>query len=180
MPWFPGDSLNVGLGQGFVLATPLQLAVMTGTMARRGEFIAPKMVNKVGDNVVETERRAHQADVSEADWEHVHSAMVNVVHGLRGTAQVIRKGMKYRMAGKTGTAQVVGIAQEEEYDSEKLLERQRDHALFVAYAPAKNPQIAVAVIVENGEHGSSTAAPVARKVIDAYMVSQSRKDGDQG
>lgn len=171
LPWFPGDSLNAVLGQGDVLATPLQLAVMTAAMARRGEFVEPKMVYRVGDTHLSSARRAQPENVDAAHWDHIHDAMEEVVHGVRGTAQGIRRGMAYRMAGKTGTAQVVGIAQGEEYDSEKLLERQRDHALFVAFAPVQDPKIAVAVIVENGEHGSSTAAPVARQVIDAYMAS---------
>ncbi|MEL7401172.1 MAG: penicillin-binding transpeptidase domain-containing protein, partial [Pseudomonadota bacterium] len=171
LPWFPGDSLNAVLGQGDVLSTPLQLAVMTAAMARKGEFIEPKMVYRVGDVEQLAVRRDHADNVDDVHWQHIHESMEEVIHGLRGTAQGIRRGMKYRMAGKTGTAQVVGIAQDEEYDSEKLLERQRDHALFVAFAPVKEPKIAVAVIVENGEHGSSTAAPIARQVIDAYMAS---------
>lgn len=171
LPWFPGDSLNAVLGQGDVLATPLQLAVMTAAMARKGEFVEPKMVYRVGDVEQPTVSRAQADAVDDVHWQRIHEAMEEVVHGLRGTAQGIRRGMQYRMAGKTGTAQVVGIAQGEEYDSEKLLERQRDHALFVAFAPVKDPKIAVAVIVENGEHGSSAAAPVARQVIDAYMAS---------
>jgi penicillin-binding protein 2 len=91
------------------------------------------------------------------------------VHGLRGTAQRIRRGLKYKVAGKTGTAQVFGIAQEEEYDEETVAQKLRDHALFISYAPAEDPQIAVAVIVENGGHGSSVAAPIARKVMDAFF-----------
>ena len=169
LPWFPGDSLNVGLGQGFVLTTPLQLANMMAILARRGEQISPKLVHSVSDVLLPTAHDKIANNPSKANWDYVFSAMENVVHGLRGTAQGIRRGIKYRMGGKTGTAQVVGIPQGEEYDSESLLERQRDHALFVALAPIDNPEIAVAVIVENGEHGSSTAAPVARKVIDAYM-----------
>ena len=95
--------------------------------------------------------------------------MEDVVHHPRGTAKVISKNLQYRIAGKTGTAQVVGIKQDEEYDAEKVAKRNRDHALFIAFAPAENPRIAVAVLVENGEHGSTTAAPIARKVMDVYM-----------
>jgi len=91
------------------------------------------------------------------------------VHNIRGTAKGINKGLNYHIAGKTGTAQVIGIKQDEEYDAELVAKRNRDHALFIAFAPVEDPKIAVAVIVENGEHGSSTAAPVARKIIDAYM-----------
>jgi penicillin-binding protein 2 len=169
LPWFPGDSLNVGLGQGFVLTTPLQLATMTSTLARKGKFIAPKLVRSVGEESLPALVRMPTDQISDENWGYVFKSMEDVVHGLRGTAQGIRRGIKYRMGGKTGTAQVVGIAQDAEYDSEALLERQRDHALFIAIAPIDAPEIAVAVIVENGEHGSSTAAPVARKVIDVYM-----------
>jgi penicillin-binding protein 2 len=96
--------------------------------------------------------------------------MQEVVHGQRGTAKVINKDLDYHIAGKTGTAQVVGIKQDEEYDRELVAERNRDHALFIAFAPVEHPQIAVSVLVENGEHGSSTAAPLARQIIDAYMA----------
>jgi penicillin-binding protein 2 len=103
-------------------------------------------------------------------FESVIEGMVNVVNAPYGTARKSGVGASYTMAGKTGTAQVVGIAQDAEYDSEALLERQRDHALFVAFAPADDPKIAVAVVVENGEGGSKAAAPVAREVIDAWLL----------
>ena len=96
--------------------------------------------------------------------------MEAVVHGRKGTAAGISEDLEYRIAGKTGTAQVIGIAQDAEYDSEAIAKRNRDHALFIAFAPVETPRIAVAVIVENGEHGSSAAAPVARKVMDAYLL----------
>ena len=167
LAWYPGDSLNVGLGQGDVLATPLQLAAMTATMANRGRFIQPRLVEKIdGTETPVTIQDMYR--VSDEHWDHIFNAMKDVVHSARGTAQSIRRGMKYKMAGKTGTAQVVGIAQGEEYDSEALKERQRDHALFVAFAPGEDPKIAVAVIVENGEK-SSKAARVARRVIDRYL-----------
>jgi penicillin-binding protein 2 len=98
--------------------------------------------------------------------------MTNVVHGLRGTAYRISWGMEYIAAGKTGTSQVFGIAQDDEYDEETVAKNLRDHALFISYAPVENPRIAVAVIVENGGHGSSTAAPIARRVMDAYLLGQ--------
>jgi len=198
-PWFPGDSLNVGLGQGFVLTTPLQLATMSATLASRGHFRRPQLVHKVsnqeevsGDAEESLELDALNAltdkpeekaledvvagfvEVSAQHWDSIYKAMEDVVHSPRGTAQSIRYGLKYRMAGKTGTAQVVGIAQGEEYDSQALAERQRDHALFIAFAPVDDPQIAVAVIVDNGEK-SSTSAKIARKVIDYYLDDQAAK-----
>ena len=99
--------------------------------------------------------------------------MKDVVHGARGTAKGIARDIGYTMAGKTGTAQVISIAQGERYNAEEIAERQRDHALFIAFAPVEDPKIAVSILVENGEHGSSTAAPMARAVIDTYM--QTRK-----
>lgn len=168
LAWYPGDSLNVGIGQGDVLTTPLQLATMTATLANRGKFIQPRLVQSIDGE--ETEALVQQMySVSDEHWDYIYKAMEDVVHGVRGTAQSVRRGLKYKMAGKTGTAQVVGIAQGEEYDSEALRERQRDHALFVAFAPVDAPKIAVAVIVENGEK-SSKAAKVARRVIDRYLA----------
>jgi penicillin-binding protein 2 len=103
----------------------------------------------------------------------VHKAMQNVVHSGRGTARSINKGLTYRIAGKTGTAQAISIDAEDKYDNTKIAERQWDHALFVAFAPADDPKIAIGLIVENGEHGGSAAAPIARAVFDAYMQSNS-------
>ena len=105
-------------------------------------------------------------------WDTVQNAMVNVVHGPTGTARRIGRDATYKIAGKTGTAQVFGLGQDEEYDAEKIAKKLRDHALFIAYAPADNPTIAIAVVVENGGSGSSAAAPVARQVLDAYLVEE--------
>ncbi|TNF07923.1 MAG: penicillin-binding protein 2 [Gammaproteobacteria bacterium] len=163
--WYPGDTVNTSIGQGFTLATPMQLAVATSRLASRGEIRSPQLVRKQHG----IPPPAGIIKASESNWNYVHTAMQEVVHGLRGTAKGINKGLEYHIAGKTGTAQVIGIKQDEEYDAEKVAKRNRDHALFIAFAPVENPKIAVSVLVENGEHGSSTAAPVARKLIDAYM-----------
>ena len=168
MPWFPGDSLNMGIGQGFVLTTPLQLASMTATLASKGVHRQPRLVKKVGEQEL-PDKATKVVEASEKNWSLVMESMEEVVHGQRGTAKSIARKANFRMAGKTGTAQVVGIAQDAEYDSEALAERQRDHALFVGYAPAENPKIAVAVIVENGEK-SSLAAKVAREIFDEYLL----------
>ncbi len=170
MHWFPGDSLNVSIGQGDVLTTPLQLAVMTATLASRGKLIQPRLVQQIGNEPTPVmELGYHQ--VSSESWDYVINAMEQVVHSPRGTAKIISRNIGYRMAGKTGTAQVVGMAQNEEYDRNKVKERNRDHALFIAFAPIESPQIAIAVIVENGEHGSSGASPIARAVLDEYFKS---------
>jgi len=165
--WYPGDSLNMGIGQGYVLTTPLQLASLMATMGSQGQRIQPLLAkNLSGEPIV---AQTFQLEpMAQKHWDSVVRAMTNVVHHPQGTAQSIRRGLTYKIAGKTGTAQVVGIAQGAEYDSETLKERQRDHALFVAYAPVSDPQIAIAVIVENGEK-SSKAASVAKNVIETYM-----------
>lgn len=169
LPWFPGDSLNVAIGQGDVLATPMQLGVMVATLASRGKHYRPQMVASVGGEPRPPELLG-EVSVSEEHMNVIIEAMEEVVHGVHGTAQRIRRGASYRMAGKTGTAQVVAIAQGEKYDSEALSERNRDHALFVGFAPLEDPQIAVAVLVENAESGSGAAAPVARRVFDAWLL----------
>ena len=179
-PWYTGDSLNVGIGQGYMLATPLQLATATAVLANRGKGIQPRLLKRIR---VDKDYIAELPPIEEVepalpdikikrpeDWEKMIDAMESVVHGARGTAQGIAKGLTYRIAGKTGTAQVIGIKQDEEYDEEKIAERNRDHGLFVAFAPADKPRIAIAVIVENGGGGSVSAAPVARQVMDAYLL----------
>jgi penicillin-binding protein 2 len=179
MVWFPGETLITGIGQGAFLVTPLQLANSTAAFSRKGERYQPHLVKSIemipDYSMVEVASKVvDRYEVKrEQNWEHVHKAMVDVVHGLRGTARVINKGIQYQVAGKTGTAQVFGIAQEEEYDEETVAEKLRDHALFISYAPADDPQIAVAVIVENGSHGGSVAAPIARRIMDAYLLDKS-------
>lgn len=169
LPWFPGDSLNMSLGQGDVLTTPMQLAVMTAALANRGGHYEPHLVSHINDKPIPPVL-LDVIELSDEHWDYIHEAMRAVVHSPRGTARGMGRGLKYDIAGKSGTAQVVGIAQGEEYDSEALAERLRDHALFVGFAPANNPQLAVAVVVENGEGGSTTAAPMLRQVMDAYLL----------
>lgn len=179
-PWYPGETLITGIGQGFSLATPLQLAHGTATLAMRGLKLSPRIV-------MHRERRApapgagkdvdapavHVAPQNPANWHKVVASMEAVVHGARGTARRISLGAGYRMAGKTGTAQVFSIGQEEKYNEENVAKALRDHALFVAFAPVDRPRIAVSVLVENGGSGSRTAAPIARTVMDHFMHSSS-------
>lgn len=173
-PWYPGDSVNLGIGQGFMLATPLQLATATALIANRGDWEEPRLLKDIlGDRQAEeflpSEKHPSLVLNNQDDWEFVVSAMAEVMHGSRGTARNAAKGAPYRMAGKTGTAQVFSLAQDEEYEEEDVRERLRDHALFVGFAPIEDPRIAVAVIVENGGSGSGTAAPVARAMFDAWL-----------
>ncbi|SFM33241.1 penicillin-binding protein 2 [Halopseudomonas yangmingensis] len=170
-PWYPGETLIAGIGQGYMLATPLQLAQSTALIANRGVWKRPRLL-KEADGLEPDESGTPENIVlkNPADWEFIIDAMADVMHGERGTARAAAQGAAYRIAGKTGTAQVVGIAQGAKYDSAALQERHRDHALFVGFAPADDPKIAVAVMVENGESGGRVAAPVAREVFDAWLL----------
>ena len=173
--WFNGDTINVSIGQGFMLTTPLQLAVMSARIASRGKLVKPQLVKSINGIATQPVEVRESINMSDEYWDYVHRAMRDVVHSPRGTAKGISNGLDYEIAGKTGTAQVISISAEEEYDSSKIDKSQWDHALFVAFAPMDDPQIAVGLIVENGEHGSSSAAPIARLVIDEYMKSKSKQ-----
>ena len=166
-PWYPGETLSVGIGQGYMLATPLQLAVATSVVATRGERREPRLVSQLGARPLDAPfLEPVMADA--LNWDLIIESMREVVHGQRGTAKAISRNMDYEMAGKTGTAQVISIAQDAVYDEETIDERHRNHGLFIAFAPLEAPTIAVAVIVENGG-GSSAAYPIARTVIDAWL-----------
>ncbi|MFT6034325.1 MAG: penicillin-binding protein 2 [Arenicella sp.] len=178
--WYPGDSLNTGIGQGYMLVTPLQLGVVTATLANRGKRIEPRIVGRLehslnGDNDSAVSQlhgaELGQVNASSKSFDTIIDAMTAVVAHPRGTAhRSAGLNAEYTMAGKTGTAQVVAIAQGAKYDASKLDEFHKDHALFVSFAPVEHPKIAIAVIVENGGSGSSVAAPVARKVTDFYLL----------
>ena len=173
-PWYPGETLIVGIGQGYFLTTPLQLAAATATVANNGIYFTPHVVDYLRardtGEVTPIPPSARTIPIGlQQNWEDVRAGMQHVVDSPRGTAKRIRSD-RYAIAGKTGTAQVFTVAQDEEYDEETLEKKLRDHALFVAYAPADDPQIAVAVVVENGGHGGSVAAPIARRIMDAYLL----------
>lgn len=166
--WFPGETLNVGIGQGHMLTTPLQLAVMTSIIASRGVHYQPRLLRS-HSGVQQEPTPALLVEAEDEHWNQIHLAMRDVFHGRQGSARAVGRGAQVTMAGKSGTAQVVGIAQDAEYDAEELLERHRDHSLFIAFAPLEEPIIAVAVVVENGGGGSKVAAPIARKVMERYL-----------
>ncbi|MDE0759773.1 MAG: penicillin-binding transpeptidase domain-containing protein, partial [Pseudomonadales bacterium] len=179
--WFPGDTVNIAIGQGDLLVTPLQLATATAMMANRGIWHTPRMVSNRDFSLDEDDFRPEVKHIPGSAWEHIIDSMEMVVHrgnqrlGENGVAWFyIGRGIPYRMAGKSGTAQVIGIKQGEEYEASEIDERQRKHAWFIAFAPVENPRIAVAVIVENGGGGSEFAAPVARQVIDHYLLKSDR------
>jgi penicillin-binding protein 2 len=174
--WFPGDTVNISIGQGYMLTTPLQLAHMVATISRRGKSYVPRLVTAVRDPKSGITRKLPPQvngdlnGISQARWDRAINGMIGVTSPPRGTARGSAAGAAYKIAGKTGTAQVFSVGQTEKYDEKTIEERLRDHALFVAFAPAEAPRIAIAVLVENGRSGSGTAAPVARKVMDAYLV----------
>ena len=181
-PWYPGETLIMGIGQGYFLTTPLQLAAATAAIANNGTFYTPHVVDYLSSResgeVTPIPPSAHVIPVvREQNWEDVHHGMLHVIESPRGTAKRIRSE-RYKIAGKTGTAQVFTVAQDAEYDEETLEKKLRDHALFIAYAPADDPQIAVAVVVENGGHGGSVAAPIARAIMDAYLYPDDPPPGD--
>ncbi|MCH1448657.1 MAG: penicillin-binding protein 2 [Litoricolaceae bacterium] len=170
--WYLGETVISGIGQGFWVTTPLQLAAATTAMARRGNFIEPHF------SVLEDVDAGAPVPLGDSmDWERMIDAMEDVLHGERGTARGAARGLNYRIAGKTGTVQVVGIAQEEEYEAEEIEERFRDHALFVGFAPADSPSIVLALVIENGGSGGTTAAPVARQIFDYWVLE--RNEGER-
>ncbi|HWD34293.1 MAG: penicillin-binding protein 2 [Pseudomonas sp.] len=171
--WFPGETLILGIGQGYMQTTPLQMAQAIALIASKGKWNRPHLAKTieglppVDDNPME--------DIvlrDKSDWARVTHGMEQVMHNARGTARAAAAGAQYRIAGKSGTAQVVAIKQGEKYDRNKVQERHRDHALFVGFAPAENPKIVVSVMIENGEAGGRVAAPVMRQVMDAWLLDE--------
>ncbi len=175
-PWFPGETVITGIGQGFFLVTPLQLATATMALANGGRMLQPNIVyaeQAAGSRALipHPPRLLDTITINQQHhWDDVIKSMIDVVHSQRGTARNIGTDSPYKIAGKTGTAQVFSLKEEEKYDAEAIDEKLRDHALFIAFAPADEPKIAVAVIVENGGGGGSVAAPIARKILDAYLL----------
>jgi penicillin-binding protein 2 len=171
--WFVGDTISVGVGQGYNLTTPLQLAFATAILANDGRIFRPHVVQHIQDGQTGELTSIEPEPIGEValkpeNVKRVRDAMVDVMKP-GGTAAWAGMGAQYLFAGKTGTAQVIGL-KGQKYDEDRVHARHRDHALFIGYAPADDPKIALAVLVENGGHGSSTAAPIARQVIDFYLL----------
>ena len=181
-PWYPGETVITGIGQGYLSATPLQLALATSVLATRGQGVQPKFLRKflpadrasgdgIGKDLVSAQRSVDIADA--LHWDRIVEAMEDSVHEPNGTAYAMGKHAGYRIAGKTGTAQVFSLKKDgeyREYVEEEIDEKLRDHALFIAFAPADKPKIAIAVVVENGGGGGTAAAPVAKAVLDHYLL----------
>jgi penicillin-binding protein 2 len=171
--WFPGETVNFGVGQGYLLVTPLQLAHMAAILAERGRSFQPRVVMGVREPSGRIARNAPLAmpgatGISDTNWNLVLRGMIGAT--TYGTAAAIGRDARYSIAGKTGTAQVYTVAQNAKYNANTVAERLRDHAWFIAFAPAETPRIAVCVLVENGGFGASAAAPIARRVMDAYLL----------
>jgi len=173
--WYAGDTISVGIGQGYNLATPLQLAFATAVLANSGTVIRPHLVRSILDagtnqtHTVPAAKPVATLDLKPENLELVKKAMIAVTQP-GGTATRVGVGAPYLTAGKTGTAQVVAIKQGEKYVESRVAERHRDHALFIAYAPADDPKIAMAILVENGGHGGSVAGPIARTILDYFLL----------
>jgi penicillin-binding protein 2 len=173
-PWYPGETVIVGIGQGYTLVTPLQLAQATAILANQGVAMRPHLVTEIqnelsGKSQMVPHKILDRVQLNPDNVEIVKRGMVDVTLP-GGTAASVGANAGYSIAAKTGTAQVIGIKQNEKYNESAINERHRDHALFIAYAPADDPTIALAVIVENGGHGGSAAGPIARKVMDYYLL----------
>ena len=176
--WFPGETISIGIGQGYNAYTPIQLAQATATLAGGGAMYRPHLVAYV-DNPRTGDRRyvdpelVHQAPLKKDHVEFVKRAMAGV--NKEGTAARSFSGAQYTSGGKTGTAQVIAIKQNEKYDESKVAERHRDHSLFIAFAPVEGPKIALAIVVENGGFGARAAAPIARTVLDYFLLGKAPK-----
>ena len=174
VPWYSGETLSLAVGQGYLNTTPLQLVNLISAVSNNGIFYLPQVVERV-ENIYGTVLKAYRpveigrANISENTFRIIHDALSGVVNEPRGTGWVCAlKGVK--VAGKTGTAQVITMAQNfRKGDMDRMPLKYRDHAWFVAYAPCENPQIAIAVLVEHGGFGAAAAAPIAKKVIEKYF-----------
>ncbi|MDI1277028.1 penicillin-binding protein 2 [Methylobacter sp.] len=173
--WYPGETLITGIGQGYLQVTPIQLAKATATLANKGKVVTPFLVkNTISPDPTEPDVESPPSNITikPENINSIISAMVNVIHDPHGTAKGISKDINYQIAGKTGTAQVFNIKQDAKYNENDIDFKLRDHALFISFAPADDPKIAVAVIVENGGHGGSVAAPIAGQVIKQFLREQ--------
>jgi penicillin-binding protein 2 len=172
-PWFPGETVILGIGQGYMQVTPLQLAQATALIANKGVWNRPRLAMTVdGVAPVDEHPMPNILLKDPRDWEQVNHGMQMVMHDARGIARAAAAGAQYRIAGKSGTAQVVAIKQGERYNRERTRERNRDNALFVGFAPAEHPKIVISVMIENGEAGGRVAGPVVRQIMDAWLLDQ--------
>jgi penicillin-binding protein 2 len=172
--WFPGETVSFGIGQGYLTVTPIELAHYASILASRGHVWQPRLVSAWRDtgtgqvHAIAPVSEGEVSGVAAEDWQRIVQDMIGVTQ--RGTAAAIGAHAPYVFGGKTGTAQVYTVARNEKYNASAINERLRDHSWFIAFAPADSPRIALAVLEENGGAGASAAAPIARKVLDAYLL----------
>lgn len=184
-PWYPGETVIAGIGQGFNVVTPLQLANAIAALVNGGVLYTPRLLyaaKPAGEERAERIKAPVRRQIpvkNETNWQTILMGMDKVVNGLRGTAKIVAVDAKFHAAGKTGTAQVYKLDADKHYDADELPENLRDHALFVAFAPVENPRIAIAVVVEHGGAGSTAAAPVARATLDAWLQQEVNTGGQQ-
>ena len=172
--WFVGDTVNMGIGQGYIAVTPIQLASSVSAIATKGKIFKPQLVKRLGDQDIEPELLFSIELTKKENWETIEKSMIAVINSWNGTAHNLYKEGGLKIAGKTGTAQIKSLVDQEltvqeEYEGIREIEKNRDHALFVSYGPLPNPNLTVVVIVENGESGSSVAAPIAMKLLEQYQ-----------
>jgi penicillin-binding protein 2 len=172
--WFVGDTVNMGIGQGYIAVTPIQLASSISAIATKGKIFKPKLVERLGEQDIEPELLFSIELNNKENWEAIEKSMIAVINSWNGTAHNLYKEGGFKIAGKTGTAQIKSLVDQEltvkeEYEGIREIEKNRDHALFVSYGPLPNPNLTVVVIVENGESGSLIAAPIAMKLMEQYQ-----------
>jgi penicillin-binding protein 2 len=173
--WYIGDTINVGIGQSYWTATPIQLTQAITDLVNKGQRLIPQIMRgemQTDELILEPIKERRPIEIQNAkNWDVVLDAMYGVVNRA-GSARVAFMDTPYTSAGKTGTAQLVAIGQDEKYDASKLSEENRDNAMYVGYAPYDKPQIALTVVLENAGHGGAQAAPIARAMMDYYFKDQ--------
>ena len=182
--WYAGETISLGIGQGYNTFTPLQMAHAIATLANNGVVMKPHLVKMTEDpltrqRALTVAKESGRIPLKQENIDIIKKAMVGVTTDASGTGYRVFHDAPYLAGGKTGTAQVVGLKKGEKYDAKKTAERQRDHSLFIAFAPADNPKIALAIIVENGGFGSEAAAPIVRKALDYYLLGKRPVDKDK-
>ncbi|OCG14660.1 penicillin-binding protein 2 [Gilliamella sp. HK2] len=189
--WLQGDTIPVGIGQGYWTATPMQMVKALTTLINNGKTYTPHFLLYKKSDILNANKRQPEinsdnyietnslGDINPAYWALAKEGMHRVMFGSRGTARKIYADAKYQAAGKSGTAQVYGLKQDEVYNAHKIPEHLRDHALFIAYAPYDKPKIALAIVLENGGGGSSNGGAVARKILDFYLLGNNSTQLDE-
>ena len=164
--WFKGDTVNLGVGQGYLSATPIQLAYYSAILANKGTINKFSFVKK--DSLEEPDKLI-SSNIDVSDWEKMHESMIGVIDNPKGTAGRLRSLKDYPIAAKSGTVELVSTETKEDYKIIRENEGNRDHAIIIAFGPMPNPEYAVSVVIENGESGGSVAGPVAIAVMNSLI-----------